>query len=316
MRKIKVGKLSIKFSWETFGVPLAIIALIIFTGAMRPMFFRVTNIFNIIRQVSALSLVAFAMTVVIISAGIDLSPASTVALVSIVTAIFVKSTNNIFISVVAGLITGMLCGMVNGTLIGFLRLPPFIATLGTQSILRGTALTITGGIPVMNLRSEAYLFIGGGNVGVVPFMSFIAAIGFLVTYFLLYWTKRGVYTYAIGGNETAAKWAGIKVPIHKFLIYSYAGILTGAAGIILGARVNSGQPYLGTGIELQAIAATCIGGTSLMGGKGSLFGTLFGVILIGILSNSLNLLGVSSFVQEIIIGVTIIIAVLTSTLKK
>jgi len=315
MGNLKIGKWQFKFTWETFGVPLAIIALIIFTGTMRPMFFRVTNIFNIVRQVSALSLVSFAMTLVIISGGIDLSPASTVALVSIVTALFIKTTS-VWVALSAGLITGMLCGMLNGTLIGFLKLPPFIATLGTQSILRGVALTATGGIPVMNLKSEEFLFIGSGNVGVIPFMSFIAVLGFFVTYFLLYWTKRGIYTYAIGGNETAAKWAGIKVPLHKFLLYSYAGLLTGIAGIILGARVNSGQPYLGTGIELQAIAATCIGGTSMMGGKGSLFGTLFGVILIGILNNSLNLLEVSTFVQEIVIGVTIIIAVLASIVKK
>jgi ribose transport system permease protein len=227
----------------------------------------------------------------------------------------VKSSN-IWIALAAGLATGMLCGMINGTLIGFLKLPPFIATLGTQSIIRGVALTATGGIPVMNLKSSEFLFIGSGNVGVIPFMSFIAVLGFLLTYFLLYWTKRGVYTYAIGGHEIAAKWAGIKVSLHTFLLYSYAGLLTGAAGIILAARVNSGQPFLASGIELQAIAATCIGGTSMMGGKGSLVGTLFGVVLIGILSNSLNLLEVSSFVQEIIIGFTIIIAVLTSLVKK
>lgn len=305
-----------KLTWENFGVPIAIVVLIILTGSLRPMFFRSENIFNILRQISALSLVAFAMTLILISGGIDLSPASTVALVSIVAALIIKSTNNVLLAVIAGLGTGIACGVLNGTLIGFLNLPPFIATLGTQSVLRGFALTITGGVPVMNLKSEGYLFLGSGNIGFVPFMSIIAIIGFIVTYILLYWTKFGIYTYAIGGNETVAKWAGVRVDIQKLLIYSYSGLLFGLSGLILGARVNSGQPYLGTGIELQAIAAACIGGTSTMGGKGTLIGTLFGVILIGILNNSLNLLEISSFVQEIIIGSVIVIAVLTSNFKK
>jgi len=302
-------------NWETVGVPLAVILVSILFGVLSPNFLRVENLANIGRQTASLALVAWGATMIIISAGIDLSPGSVVAFVSIITATVLK-TQGVGLGILAGVVVGTVFGFLNGLLISKLKLPPFIVTLGMMSVARGAALTFTGGVPVFGLRSDFFSWLGSGSLAGFPFIILMALVGFLATYLIMSRTMLGVYTYAIGGNETAARWAGIPVDRYKIYIYTYAGLLTGVAGVLLAARVNSGQPLLGTGLELQAIAAVCIGGTSLFGGKGSLVGTLFGVILIGVLNNGLNILGVSSFVQQIIIGITILIAVLIGVWRQ
>ncbi|NPV30578.1 MAG: ABC transporter permease [Firmicutes bacterium] len=304
-----------RIDWGELGVPIAVILLCIIFSFISPNFLTFDNLANVGRQSAALALVAWGMTLIIISAGIDLSAGSVVAFVSVVTATVIKS-NGAAAGILAGLVIGTLFGLLNGVLIAKVKLPPFVVTLGTMSIARGAALTYTGGVPVFGLNSKFFAWLGSGNLIGIPVIILIAFLGLVVTYVILRYTKFGVYTYAIGGNETAAYWAGIPVDKYKVLIYTYGGFLTGLGGVLLAARVNSGQPLLGTGLELQAIAAVCIGGTSLFGGQGSIIGTLFGVILIGVLNNALNLLGISSFVQQIIIGITIIIAVLVSILRS
>lgn len=302
-------------TWETFGVPLAVLAVCLLFGLLAPQFFQLENIANIGRQSAALALVAWGMTMIIINAGIDLSPGAVVALVSVIAATVLKEYGPAA-GILAGVAVGLGCGFLNGVLISMLRMPPFIATLGVMSAARGAALTYTGGVPVFGLRSDWFAWLGAGNALGLPVIVIVALLGFALTYFILRFTRLGVYTYAIGGNETAARWAGIPVDRYKILIYTYGGLLTGIAGVLLAARVNSGQPLLGTSMELQAIAAVCIGGTSLFGGRGSLVGTFFGVLLTGVLNNGLNLLGVSSFIQQIVIGATILIAVLLSVWRQ
>ncbi len=303
-------------NWQLVGVLAAIIVIIIITGIMRPQFFKITNIANVVRQNAALALVAFAMTPIIITGGIDLSPAANNALVSIVVAMLLVKGFNPWIAMLIGVLVGTVCGLLNGLLVGHLKLPPFVATLSTQCVVQGLALTITGGVPVTNLGSGVYKTLGLGSIGGIVPINFLPVLFlFLSTYFLLHKTRFGVNTYAIGGNETVALWAGINVKRHKVLVYTYAGFLFGVAGVIAGSRVSSGQPYLSTGIELDAIAASCIGGTSMSGGKGMMIGTLLGVMLMGLLNNALNLSGISTFVQDIITGFVIAIAVFVSMLR-
>ncbi|MCL6451571.1 MAG: ABC transporter permease [Acetobacteraceae bacterium] len=301
--------------WETVGVPMAVVAISTFFSLMSPHFLRLENMANIGRQTAAMALVAWGQTMVILSGGIDLSPGAVVAFVSVVAATIIKAQGWVP-GVLAGIGVGVAFGLTSGLLIALLRLPPFIVTLGMMSVARGAALTYTGGVPVFGLESKWFSWLGSGTLGGVPVMVVFALAGFLATYFILTRTRLGVYTYAIGGNETAARWAGIPVERNKVYIYTYAGLLTGLAGVLLAARVNSGQPLLGSNLELQSIASVCIGGTSLFGGRGSLVGTLFGVLLIGVLNNGLNILGVSSFVQQMIIGFTILIAVLVSVWRQ
>lgn len=303
-------------NWQIVGVLAAIVFIIMITGIMRPQFFKLSNIANVVRQNSALALVAFAMTPIIITGGIDLSPAANNALVSIVVAMLLVRGVNVWAAMLAGVLAGTLCGLINGLMVGYLRLPPFVATLSTQCIVQGIALTVTGGVPVTNLGSGVYKSLGLGSIaGAVPINFIPVLVLFAFTYFLLHKTKFGVNTYAIGGNETVALWAGINVRKHKVLIYTFAGFMFGVAGVIAGSRVSSGQPYLSTGIELDAIAAACIGGTSMSGGKGTMLGTLLGVMLMGLLNNALNLSGISTFVQDIVTGFVIAIAVFVSMLR-
>lgn len=300
---------------ETLGVPIAFIVLCGIFSLLSPNFLTFTNLSNIGRQVASTAIVSCGMTVIIISAGIDLSPGAVVALTSIVAATVLLQFGFV-LAVIAGILVSVVFGLAAGLLIGVARVPPFIVTLGFLSVARGIALTSTNGVPVFGLRSEAYDFLGKGVILSIPVSVLITLVCFVTTHLLLTRTRLGVYTYAIGGNEEATVMTGVPVVRYKILIYTYAGLMTGIAGVLLGARVNSGQPLLGTGLELQAIAAVVIGGTSLFGGKGTIIGTFFGVLLIGVLSNGLNLLSVSTFVQQIVIGAVIIIAVLVSVLRE
>lgn len=303
------------FDLEKLGVPLAFVVLCIIFGSLSPNFLTFSNLSNIGRQIASIAIVSCGMTIIIISAGIDLSPGAVVALISITTAAVLVKVG-FFPAIIAGILVGVALYVIIGILIAVVRIPAFIVTLGFLSIARGMALTFTNGVPVFNLRSPEYEFLGKGTIMNIPVSVLVALLCFVVTHLLLTRTRLGVYAYAIGGNEEASAMTGVPVTLYKIFIYTFAGLMTGIAGVLLGARVNSGQPLLGTGLELQAIAAVVIGGTSLFGGKGNVIGTFFGVLLIGILSNGLNLLSVSTFVQQIVIGAVIIIAVMISVLRE
>lgn len=302
-------------TWETAGLPLALALLVGFFSVAAPHFAEPQNFANVARQVAVLALVGAAQTVVILSAGVDLSVGSTLAVANLLMAMGLRS-GSVWLGVLMALGAGLTIGLVNGLLVGKTRIAPFIVTLGMLSIGRGTALTMTGGNPIFGLPDSPFFEIGTGYIGPVPIPVLFAAAGFMVVGVLLTRTRFGTYVYAIGGNEQAALLAGIPTSRIKIAVYTLSGLFAAIGGIILTARVRTGQPLLGEGLELDSIATVVIGGTSLFGGRGGLMGTVLGVLFVGILQNGLNLMGISTFVQRIVIGVAIIAAVLLTVLRE
>ena len=292
-----------------FGTLFGLFLLSAILWALTPYFLTVSNLLNIAEQTAIVAIIAVGMTFVIITAGIDLSVGSVVALSGIVMASALQAGAPVVLGLAAGLGAGLVCGLVNGVLITGGRLPPFIATLGMMSVARGAALMFTEGRPVSGF-SESFRGIATGEVLGIPFPVIVMVAVYIAAHIVLTRTKLGRYTYAIGGNEEATLLSGVNVKIYKAAVYGLCGMLSGLAAIILTARLNSAQPIAGIMYELDAIAATVIGGTSLMGGEGNVFGTLIGALIMGVLRNGLNLLGISSFAQQIVIGSVIIIAVL------
>ncbi len=299
-----------------FGTLIGLIVLCCALWILTPFFLTVSNLLNIAQQTSINAIIAVGMTFVIITAGIDLSVGSILAFSGVVLAKMIHLGIPLPIAIVFGLAVGFLCGLVNGLLITHGRLPPFISTLGMMSVARGAALLSTQGRPVSGF-SKSFRFLATGEILHIPTPVIIMVLVYIVAHFILTRTKLGRYTFAIGGNEEAAILSGVNVKFYKTTVYGLCGMLSGLAAAILTARLNSAQPIAGIMYELDAIAATVIGGTSLMGGQGTIIGTLIGAFIMGVLRNGLNLLGVSSFIQQIVIGSVIIIAVLVDmTLKK
>jgi ribose transport system permease protein len=298
-----------ELSWETMGLPAVVVLMILLFGTLAPNFWAVSNASNVARQVAVLGMIGAVQTVVIISGGIDLSVGSVLAVANVLMAMGLAQ-GSVALGVVLALGAGLGFGLLNGVLIGKTRLAPFIVTLGMLSIARGTALTITDGVPIFGLPESSFSWIGQGYLGPVPAPVIFAVITFAAIGVLLSRTSFGTTVYAIGGNEQAAVLAGMRVARTKIAIYALSGLTAALGGVILTARVNSGQPLLGQGLELDSVATVVIGGTYLFGGRGRLVGTIFGVMFVGILQNGLNLLGISTFVQQVVIGASIIVAVL------
>lgn len=274
-----------------------------------PYFLTVSNLLNIAEQTSINAIIAVGMTFVIIAAGIDLSVGSVVALSGVVLASALQSTIPAPLAILLGLGVGAACGLSNGLLISYGRLPPFIATLGMMSVARGVALFYTDGRPVSGFSPE-FRSLATSEFAQIPVPVVLMIVIYALAYLVLNRTKLGRYTYAIGGNEEAASLSGVNTKATKSTIYALCGMLSGLAAVLLTARLNSAQPIAGMMYELDAIAAVVIGGTSLMGGEGKISGTLIGAFIMGVLRNGLNLLGISSFAQQIVIGSVIILAVL------
>lgn len=297
------------------GTLLGLLALCLSLWLLTPHFLTVANLLNIAQQTAINAIIAVGMTFVIISAGIDLSVGSIVAFTGVVLASGLQAGLPIPLAVLAGLAAGWVCGLLNGLLITLGKLPPFIATLGMMSVARGAALVYAEGRPISGFAPE-FRQIATGEILWVPVPVIIMICVYAAGSFLLARTKFGRYTYAMGGNEQATRLSGVNVRLHKTLVYGLCGATSALAAVVLTARLNSAQPIAGIMYELDAIAATVIGGTSLMGGQGSLLGTLVGAFIMGVLRNGLNLLGVSSFLQQIIIGAVIISAVLIDASLK
>jgi ribose transport system permease protein len=299
-----------------FGTLLGLIALVIVLWILTPYFLTISNLLNIAQQTAINAIIAVGMTFVIIAAGIDLSVGSILAFSGVVLASVLHTGLPMPLAIIIGLGIGLLCGLLNGFLITYGRLPPFISTLGMMSVARGAALLYSNGRPISGF-SPSFRFLATGEVFHIPMPVITMIFVYIIAHFVLTKTKLGRYTYAIGGNEEAALLSGVNVKFHKAMVYGICGMLSGLAAVILTARLNSAQPIAGIMYELDAIAATVIGGTSLMGGEGTIIGTLIGAFIMGVLRNGLNLLGVSSFIQQIVIGSVIIIAVLVDmALKK
>lgn len=309
-------KFEYKEMLSKLGPLLALIVLIIFVSILSPSFLSLTNLMNLMRQVSTNALIAFGMTFVIITGGIDLSVGSTLALSSALMAGMIVNGIDPLIAMTVSLIAGFVLGAVNGLLITKGKLVPFIATLATMTIYRGATLVLTDGKPITGLdETFIFQFMGRGYFFGIPFPIVITLVVFALLFVLLHKMSFGRKTFAIGGNEKASFIAGVKSNKIKIFVYSISGVLASLAGIILTSRLNSAQPTAGESYEMDAIASVVLGGTSMSGGKGRIFGTLIGALIIGTLNNGLNLLGVSTFYQQIVKGIVIIIAVLIDRRK-
>jgi ribose transport system permease protein len=302
-------------SARQLGTFAGLVALCLILWAATPHFLTVSNLLNVLEQTAINAIVAVGMTYVIISGGIDLSVGSVLAVSGIALAMALEAGMPMPLGIAVAFAVGLACGLTNGLLVAVGRLPPFIATLGMMSIARGAALMLAEGRPISGF-GDSFRMLATERVMMVPAPAIITAAIYLVAHFVLSRTVFGRAAYAIGGNEEAARLSGVAVRFHKTAIYGVAGLMSAAAAVILTARLNSAQPTAGTMYELDAIAATVIGGTSLMGGEGTLVGALIGALIMGVLRNGLNLLNVSSFFQQVVIGVVIIGAVLVDMSLK
>jgi ribose transport system permease protein len=278
-------------------------------------FLTVHNLTNVVRQVSIFAIIGTGMTFVIITAGIDLSVGSLLALTSCVAMTVIDETGIDYLGVLVGLVIGALAGAANGVVIARFKVPPFIATLAGLTVYRGSSLVVTNGLPIIKLEGS-FRFIGSGMIGGIPVPVIIMIIVVVVMQIVLSRTAFGAYVYAVGGNEEAARLSGIKVGWIKFWSYVLCGFLAGLSGMILMARLSSAQPAVGEGFELDAIAAVVLGGTSLMGGRGAVWSTLIGALVIGILNNGMNLMGVHTHYQLVAKGFLIVLAVLLDDYLK
>lgn len=302
---------------QKLGPLLGLLLLIAIVSIINPSFLAPLNILNLLRQVAINALIAYGMTFVILTGGIDLSVGSILALSSALMAGMIVSGLDPILAILIGCILGAMMGAINGLLITKGKMAPFIATLATMTIFRGLTLVYTDGNPITGLGDNfAFQLFGRGYFLGIPVPAITMIVTFAILWVILHKTSFGRKTYAIGGNEKAALISGIKVDRVKIMIYSLAGLLAALAGAILTSRLDSAQPTAGTSYELDAIAAVVLGGTSLSGGRGWIVGTLIGALIIGTLNNGLNLLGVSSFFQMVVKGLVILAAVMVDRKKS
>lgn len=297
-------------STKQVGLVIFLLLMWLLMSRISPFFFTRSNLFLIFDQASTVAIAGIGMTFVIISGGVDLSVGGIAALSGMIAGVCIMRLQlNSFLSITIGLTVGILIGFVNGILISKFKLQPMISTLGTLSIARGLTLISTSGRPIFVL-DPVLNYIGNGKILGIPVAVIIAVVVFVVAHLVLNYTEFGRYVYAIGGNEEATRLSGIKVDQHKIFIYMISGFCASMVGIILVGLLGASEPTVGQGLELDSIAVTAIGGTNLMGGIGGVIGTVIGSILIGTIKNSLTIMNIVSYYQQVIIGIVIIIAVL------
>ncbi|WP_298823879.1 ribose ABC transporter permease [uncultured Planococcus sp.] len=295
---------------------IGLILIIVIITILNPGFLSVSNLMNVLRQVSINALIAFGMTFVILTGGIDLSVGATLALTGAVSAGMMASGVDPIFAMLLGLLLGAVLGAINGVIIAKGKVAPFIATLATMTIYRGLTLVYTDGRPISGLGdSLTFQMLGKGYFLGIPIPVVTMIVSFAILYFILKKTTFGRRVYAVGGNEEASILSGINADRIKIYVYSLLGLLAALASLILTSRLNSAQPTAGEMFELDAIAAVVLGGTSLTGGRGWIVGTLIGALIIGVLNNGLNLIGVPSFFQQVVKGAVILLAVLLDRKK-
>ena len=309
----------VRYFKDNIGIIIALLVMCIFLVVFpttRATFLTPKNVFNILRQNASNLFLATGMTMVIILGGIELSVGSVIALSGVVAAGCVINFGlPEIVGFLAAIGVGALVGMFNGFVICKTDIPPFIVTLESMNITKGIALVLTGGSPI-RCMTDTFKFPGAGYVGPVPTPVILMIIVFIIAAFMINRTQLGRHIYAVGGNAQAAKFSGINVQKVKFIVYTYTGIMSGIAGLVVASRLYSGQPTAGDGAEMDAIAAVVVGGTSMSGGSGRLGGTLIGVLIIGVLNNGLNLLGVDSNWQYIVKGLVILLAVYVDFIRN
>lgn len=293
-----------------------LIIMILLLSLLSDNFFAAKNLINICLQASVVGILAICETFVIISGGIDLSVGAIVALSSALMGHFVVNLEiNPAVGILSCLVIGAVCGAINGLLISLLDMPPFIVTLGTMTIYRGLAYEWTDARAVYGLP-DSINFLGQQYIGIIPVAVVVVLLLYIISWFLLKNTKLGLYTYSIGGNIVASRLSGIRVGVVKCGIYVLSGFLCGIAGLVIAGRMNGTSALVASGYETDAIAASAIGGISMVGGKGNIWGTLIGVLIMQCIRNGMNLLGVSSYLQMVVIGAVIIIAVALDCIRR
>lgn len=291
-----------------YGIVIFLIFLIGLFSLTTQYFFTFENITNILRQISIVGISTVAMTMVIITGGIDLSVGSMLALSSIALAKMLTSGISMYIAIPITLIIGIIMGVINGFLINKINISPLISTLGTMTIYRGITYIITGGLPVYGFE-KSFSFIGQGYIGKIPVPIFILVGVYIIGFIVLYMTKFGTYVYGIGGSEKASILSGIKVDLVKYKVYAISGFLAALAGVVSLSRINSGVPNTGNGFELDVVTAVVLGGISVNGGSGKLSGVIIGCLIIGILSNGMILLNIGEYYQMVVKGLVLLVAV-------
>ena len=294
---------------------LILFVICVFATILSPSFLSVTNLFNVFKQITVAGIVGCGMTFVILTGGIDLSVGSILGLSGVLASGVLASTGNTAAAVAVSLVVGVACGAVNGFFVSVCGIPPFISTLGMMTLLRGVILVYTKGSPIP-IKSDAYKFFGKGSIAGIPVPVIILIIVFLLAHYILTQTSYGRSVYAVGGNREAARLSGIRVKTSEFLVYTLNGLMCGMAGLILTARLGSAQSTSGTGIEMDAIAAVILGGTSLSGGVGFVLPTVVGAMIMGIIDNILTLMNVNPHATNIVKGAVILIAVLVDKKVK
>ena len=308
-----IGRGGGQSGWSVLGLPVVILAMVVYFDSRSDVYLTVSNMQNIGRALAAVALLAIGQAFVILLAEIDISQGSIVGLSTVTTALAVQEFG--ILGLVAAPLTGAVVGVVNGAIVSQFLIHSVIVTIGTLTVARGLAFLITGGQPVTGDFPEAFIWLGSGFVGPFPAPFVIAVIALVIAAFVLRYTTLGPKLYATGGNEEAARLAGLNVARIKVAAFVISGALAGLAGMILAARINSGQPNLGVGLELQAIAAAVVGGMALSGGRGTIGGVALGVLVLTVLQNGLDITNVSSYVQSVISGLVILIAVIVDRLR-
>lgn len=302
------GKRNIEKLIRDFGLAAVILLIVIVMSFLSSAFLTAHNITNIFRQISINGVLAIGMSFVILTGGIDLSVGSLVAVTSVVCGGLLEKGMNTAVVCLIGVCAAMVFGILNGYLVAYVGFQPFIATLATMTIGRGAAMVYADGKPFI-IKDPGFIFIGQGKMAGIPTLVLILIVVCVVGMIVLNTTTYGRYVFAIGGNKNAAKLSGIKTKVVELSAYLISALCCGIVGLMLSARISSGQPTAGEGYELDAIAAVAIGGTSMNGGIGSLTGTIMGFLILGLLSNSMNLMNIDSFYQNIVKGLIIILAV-------
>ena len=297
-----------RFDWqETLGLLGIYVILIVVLSILSPYFFSVNNFLNILVAVSTIGIMAVATTMVIVSGGIDLSIGSIVAIAG-VAVVTLSLSMPIYLAILLTLLIGLVVGSINGLAITRFKINPLITTLGMMSVVRGLAFVYSGGL-TKNIFDDGFRFLGQGYVLGIPFQVIVMAVLFLLTAWVMRRTIFGRSIYAVGGNAQAARLAGISVRRLQMAVYILSGLSAALAGIFLASQLSAGAPSAATGIELSVIAAVILGGSSLSGGKGTILGTLLGVLIMGTLNNGLTLLNVSSYYQDVARGLVLLLAV-------
>lgn len=301
---------------RNIGTLIGLVLLVVIVSLSTPKFLTSPNLLNLLRSNSVNAIICCGMLMAILMGEIDISVGSTVGLTGVIGAYLITNQNfPVWLAVISCLAVGATIGLINGFAISYLGVPAFVATLATQSLGRGLTEIISGGVTI-RVRNETYTGLGNTNIGGVSVIILYAALILILTWFLLNRTRFGYYIYALGGNKTAAQYSGVNVKKYNMLPYVLIGLLCGVGGIVWSARLGSAAATLGSGFEMDAIAAVVIGGTSMSGGIGTVGGTFIGILIIGVITNGLNLMGINSFWQGVFKGIIIMAAVVIDVYRK